>query len=455
MKYHWIFIIIIILSCSSGFGQEKTFPARVEKAQNAVVKISGETRFRLTKGGFRKAMGTGFFIDQKTVVTNFYVVFPMNPNLPIYVENELGKFQIKRVKHLSALHDLAVLEVETPERRMPFLERARPRKGSPFYIFGYPSDEIHSQGRYIEQRGADIILFANNISQNFVVGGAIGSPILNGQGKVVGILRIVAPNILVGISVRHLEELLSQQPLTDESRRILVRNEFERAKELANEGNALAQFSMEQAWNVREFYPVKIKLKQRNAWIQQSINQDYDLAQAFNMSKIVEGMDLHSFESIGSSSYLKTFMSGIFFFIRLYENGSQLDRKKIFDMMSFVAEGGLNQAQFIIGLMLEAGFGVKEDKKKSIQWIQQSANQGYEPAQNYLNQEPLFNHSHPMNPLIKEDMDLKTFFSILRGFRQAQGNGMSYPLLVNYVEAILFQEIKSNSCQQSVSFLKK
>ena len=458
MKSQWIFIIIILLSCSKGMGKEKPFPAPVEKAQKSVVKVSGKTRFRLTKGGFRTAVGTGFFIDRKTVVTNFHVIFPMSPKLPVYVENERGKFQVKRVKYLSALYDLAVLEVETPGRRMPFLERARPRKGSPFYIFGYPQKKFFRfQGRYAEQKGTDLILFSNNIPKDLIMGGASGSPILNGQGKVVGILKMATPNILVGVSVKHLEELLKKQPLAEKSLKILVRNEFERVRELAHQGNALAQFFMGYiARSLRKYYPVKISKKQSHEWVQESANQGHDVARTVDSNMLI----LDSYEIVENSSYLTKFILGISFFIKSYKSESLLDRKKVFEMISAVAEGGLNQAQFITGLMLERGFGVRKDKKKAIQWIKKAVNQGYEPAQNYLNQEPLLEHSKSINSLLRhfvyEDTDWKLLFSTIRAIvpvRRARKKGIMLPLLVNFVETTLVKEIQYSYCQQSISSL--
>ena len=62
--------------------------------------------------------GTGFFIDQNTLVTNYHVIESLHSQHnkirffhPTF-HNPLKEIQFKRIKHLSALHDLAVLEVE-------------------------------------------------------------------------------------------------------------------------------------------------------------------------------------------------------------------------------------------------------------------------------------------------------------------------------------------------------
>ena len=48
------------------------------------------------------------------------------------------------------------------------------------------------------------------------------------------------------------------------------------------------------------------------------------------------------------------------------------------------AEKGDAKAQFLLGLMYRAGHGVPQDDSKAIQWLQKSAEQGYDEAQLYL-----------------------------------------------------------------------
>ena len=70
----------------------------------------------------------------------------------------------------------------------------------------------------------------------------------------------------------------------------------------------------------------------------------------------------------------------------IYENGFGIEKdfKKSFEWTLKSANQGYPIAQNNIGLKYEKGEGVKQDYKKAFEWYEKSANQGYPNAQNNL-----------------------------------------------------------------------
>lgn len=138
-----------------------------------------------------KSGGTGFVIDAKGyLVTNFHVVNRANN---IAVQNDRGEF-IAKVVFTDKSKDIAILKIEDesfkPYTSIPYsISKNSARLAEPIFTLGYPKNEIvYGQGYLSSLTGfnGDTLSCQIEIAANH---GNSGSPILNKNGEVVGILN--------------------------------------------------------------------------------------------------------------------------------------------------------------------------------------------------------------------------------------------------------------------------
>ncbi len=138
-----------------------------------------------------KSGGTGFIIDAKGyLVTNFHVVQGARN---IAVQNSRGEF-IARVVHTDKAKDIAILKIDDesfkPYTSVPYsISKSSARLAEPIFTLGYPKNEIvYGQGYLSSLTGfnGDTLSCQIEIAANH---GNSGSPILNKNGEVVGILN--------------------------------------------------------------------------------------------------------------------------------------------------------------------------------------------------------------------------------------------------------------------------
>ena len=204
------FILPVYAAENSGFihDTEVQLPVAVQEAKKSVVRI-------VTDGDGRT--GTGFFINSTTVVTNHHVVSSeINKGEDHYIQIEnkfIGRMKVKKIKTSSVEHDLALLEVEQSSVSHLKMENSNHIKGERAYVVGYPHGDFKIlSGQVVEKEGIYIAVYIGEKG----LSGASGAPMLNEQGKIVGIFTAES-NIEherykgIGIQVRALKQLLRQK----------------------------------------------------------------------------------------------------------------------------------------------------------------------------------------------------------------------------------------------------
>lgn len=176
---------------SESLTRKKILPEKVIEAGQAVFRIGFQHTFQQWSWNF--SGGSGFFMfNNRTFFTNHHVVKLLLENIShwneIVFKNQTGEeeeFQIKRVKFISKIYDVAVLEVEGYEG--PVLEPATETPREQSYALGYPENfDIQSARNTFELTpilyGAFPELFDCYYDTRFE--GFSGGPMVNREGKV-------------------------------------------------------------------------------------------------------------------------------------------------------------------------------------------------------------------------------------------------------------------------------
>ncbi len=153
-------------------------------------KLSGkETNYQLPAS--YKSGGTGFLIDGKGyLITNAHVV---KNATSIAVQNSQGDEFKARIIRLDPVTDLALLKIDDTAFKvlgvLPYgISRTGTRLGEELFTLGYPGDEIVYGKGYMSARTGfkhDSLSYQITVAAN---PGNSGTPVLNKDGEVVGIL---------------------------------------------------------------------------------------------------------------------------------------------------------------------------------------------------------------------------------------------------------------------------
>lgn len=157
--------------------------------------------------------GTGFVVGEDGIIaTNFHVVSQKfrDKDSPLIVFTENGAF-IARILFYDVEHDVALLKVKAKGLKSIKLEGSSPGKGDNVTVIGYPLGEKLkvTYGSIRNILGVDQLL---QITAP-VTYGSSGSPVLNSEGKAVGIVTFVIEddeNVNFALPIRHINRLLEK-----------------------------------------------------------------------------------------------------------------------------------------------------------------------------------------------------------------------------------------------------
>lgn len=181
-----------------------------KELNNVKDKINIPTREIIYKTG-----GTGFIIDGKGyLVTSAHVVENANN---IAVQSSRGAEYIAKIVFTDKLRDIAILKIEDSNFKslapIPYgVSKSEADLAEPIFTLGYPRDEIvYGQGYLSAKTGfkGDTLSCQIEIAANH---GNSGSPILNKDGEIVGILstrETAAEGVVFALQAKHIYEALN------------------------------------------------------------------------------------------------------------------------------------------------------------------------------------------------------------------------------------------------------
>ena len=241
------------------------------------------------------------------------------------------------------------------------LREALPEPDENLFITAYPKGtftRIKKTGNIFYE---DSQYYAFSVNRS-VLSGASGSPVLDEQGQIIGVVHAALNNFLYIIKVDYLREFIagnvgmkcldfdSDEDMEFSVARTCVREEIENLKELAEEESISVPF-----YSPRIFMMLSnLDIDQLFLWRKNSAEQNHALSQ---------------------------YSLGV-----MYSKGEGVDQDldQAFQWMRRSAEQGYAPSQHILGAMYYKGNGVAQDRKQAFHWIRRSAEQSYAPAQHGL-----------------------------------------------------------------------
>ena len=170
----------------------KKATSKLSQDIGVVTKVVNETIGKTNPSIRYEYAGTSFLIDAKGyLVTNAHVV---NKAKNIAVQRPNGKELNAEVVFIDAQKDIAILKIKDaafkPVGSIPYsISRSSAELAAPIFTLGYPKDDIvYNEGYLSSKKGfhGDTLSCQISIEANT---GNSGSPILNKNGEVIGVLN--------------------------------------------------------------------------------------------------------------------------------------------------------------------------------------------------------------------------------------------------------------------------
>lgn len=336
--------------------------------------------------------GTGFFISKNYFIINFHVIseFLKNENsiknIKLLQKGNSSILRVKKILALSALHDLALLEIK--EQVTNYLElRDIPLKPSEdLLILGYP------EGDFKKMRKTGNILYEDSQRYTFSVNhfnqsssGSSGSPVLDTQGQVAGIYFAENNNAVHIIKTTRLKEFIASTEFNCSKSiniKTCIKREVNNLKKLAKEGHALAQYNLAIIYEQDRNNKLQAFRLYKKAAQQGYAPAQYNLAKIYyqrNETKKNFTSALRWFEKAALQGFfLAQYSLGI---IHYKDERSKQDFTSAFKWFKQAAQQGYAPAQSFLAYMYYKGEGREKNLALAFEWFEKAALQGSAPAQ--------------------------------------------------------------------------
>ncbi|MCW1923756.1 serine protease [Luteolibacter arcticus] len=186
-------------------GAERTVPSFTTKSSELLAAAGHGAAVEAAKTPTGTSTGTGFFITGVGhLLTNNHVV-EKRTKIEVQVG---GRFLPAKVLKFDATNDIALLKVEAPSTKwLPLGEEKGVGLAKPVFTVGFPQVTVQGSSAKFTEGSVSSLSGANDDRRYFQISvpiqpGNSGSPLVDGTGKVVG---IVSATLSSGVSERGLE----------------------------------------------------------------------------------------------------------------------------------------------------------------------------------------------------------------------------------------------------------
>ena len=339
-------------------------PLSLSEAHRAVWKIHNIQPGEIFGERNHHGRGTVFAIGPKLFVTNHHVFrhFVNNSPLAEITLSQKGSsstLKIKRILVLSQAYDLVLFETTTPtEGYLELAYHISLEQLTGLSLIGYPKGSLLKMKQKAKSLYDGDWSYALSIDNESDLHGGSGGPIINAQGKVVGVLTIALPdtNMILGVKLEHLENLMFNNFYKQEGFTVCTQYSLDRCFEegykklsdMARKGSAIAQYQLAKLYGHDDPSDPSALY-----WLEESANNDF----APSLAR---------------------------FSLFLNKRGRKEDLALAYQLMEQAAQQNYASAQYNVAVMLLWGLGTKRDENKATDWLRKALEQGLDKAETLL-----------------------------------------------------------------------
>ena len=351
----------------------------ISKAHRAVWKIQNikpHATFDADKGD---DYGTTFAVAPNLFITNFHVwdglLYSGRPLTSIYLvqKGNPTALKVQGVHIVSGVYDFVLFQTTKSVNHYLALEHKdfTLKSSDDLSLIGYPrgsftiAEQKQTEGAMVYYEDILTYGFGTNIPD---LKGASGGPILNSRGKVIGLFHFYDKNMAYGIRIKHLRSLVKVQEiqkLASQTKRtfcslphkpeLCLKKERDNVRNMAKQSDTLALFQMGLSYS----------------YINET-NEDWDLSANRLKASAKQGLAMAQYEQ------------------GLLHYSAQTDAQDKLAIIEFrkAADQGLAEAQYKLAKMHLKGYGTPKSHQKARYRAKQSAQRGYDPAEDLIKEIP-------------------------------------------------------------------
>ena len=334
--------------------------------------------------------GTAFAVGKRHFLTNAHVIAG-------FIKHHSKRIVLRQRGHANELtvnyrnlalfvaYDLALFTTrEEIKHVLRFADREKTDPGTRLRIIGYPEGQLaiarQSEGTIYENSRDYTVPMGRWVK----VGGFSGSPLLDRNDRVMGVVHSADDNMASVVKVERIYDLLDRKVLWTACRdytslMICFEAAVEATTRAAETGDVLAQYAL--GW--QNELPGYIE------WLTRAAEQGFADAQAqladrYRIDKEDWHRAAHWYERAATQGH-PTAPAKL---SNLYYNGEGVepDPVRAFHLLRESARAGYVAAQYNLGVVYLKGMGTSVDRSRAAHWLEKAADNGYDDARRVLDE---------------------------------------------------------------------